>query len=201
MRQPGTDTAPDWRGGAPAGKKRSRAWASSAAAACEASGAAVNTRRPTRGPPAQCPGLASSTMRSGAISTIAKGPVPWKGAFPSPGGDGSTIESDGWARTASSGAYGCTSAICTVRPSGARISLTTPGTPRSRRGAAAFTAGAFGCPGRISRSRLSTTCCEVSGVPSWNRTPSRRRNVQTSPSLDTDHCTASAGSTSLPPSV
>ena len=55
------------------------------------------------------------------------------------------------------------------------------------RAAAAFTAGAFGCPGRISRSRLSATCCAVSGVPSWNRTPSRRRNVQTSPSLDTDH--------------
>ena len=184
MLQPGTDTAPDWRVGAPAGKKRSRAWPSIAAIACEESGAAVNTRRPARGPPAQCPGLASSTMRPGSISTIAKGPVPWKGALPSPEGDGSTIERAGWARTASSGAYGCTSAICTVRASGARISLTTPGTPRSSRGAAAFTAGAFGCPDRSAapgcppRAAKSAACRRGTGRPREGET-SRRAHLST----------------------
>ena len=68
-------------------------------------------------------------------------------------------------------------------------------------GAAVLIAGACGWPGWISRSKLSTTCRAVSGVPSWNRTPSRRRNVQTRPSLETDHESASAGSISLPASV
>src|SRR5262245_7470309 len=76
-----------------------------------------------------------------------------------------------------------------------------PGVPLSRRGAAAFTAGASAWPGRINLSRLSATCCATSGVPSWKRTPSRRRNDHTRPSLDTDQCWARAGSMSLLVSV
>ena len=46
------------------------------------------------------------------------------------------------------------------------------------------------------RSRLSATCRDVNGVPSWKRTPSRRRKVQERPSRETVQEVASPGSTS-----
>ena len=42
----------------------------------------MSTRRPTRGPPAQCPGLASSTMRSGRDLDDRKGPGALEGRLP-----------------------------------------------------------------------------------------------------------------------
>src|SRR5215813_14097802 len=90
--------------------------------------------------------------------------------------------------------------ICTERESGVRISLTTPGEPRRRRGAAGFGEGAMAWFGTTMRSRLSATCREVSGVPSWKRTPSRSRKVQESPSRETVHVRARPGSMSLDPS-
>src|SRR5215831_6967319 len=60
--------------------------------------------------------------------------------------------------------------------------------------------GAMAWFGTTMRSRLSATCREVSGVPSWKRTPSRSRKVQESPSRETVHVRARPGSMSLDPS-
>ena len=45
----------------------------------------------------------------------------------------------------------------------------------------------------IPRSKLATTAAASSALPSWNRTPSRRANVQDAPSLVICHPDASAG--------
>src|SRR5207247_2302462 len=54
-----------------------------------------------------------------------------------------------------------------------------------------------GLPAFHQRSKFQTTLAASSGVPSWNRTLRRSWNVQTRPSPDTSHRSASAGSTSV----
>src|SRR5512133_26622 len=49
------------------------------------------------------------------------------------------------------------------------------------------------------RSKLKQTAAALNGVPSWNLTPRRRKNVQVRPSLLVVQCVASLGTTCVPP--
>src|SRR5215470_15500792 len=155
------------------------------------------TIRSARGDPPQAPGTASSAIRPGEASTTRYGPVPTRRILPSVELAAREMASAGCASTVRSGAYGCTSTMCTVRASGARTSLMTPGTPRSN--AVQPAAGLAGSALKP-RPKLATTSAAVSGAPSANLTPSRSQNVHVSPSLETPHRVASDGSTSVEPS-
>ncbi len=73
----------------------------------------------------------------------------------------------------------------------------TPGTPRS---SAAHAAGGAAGSALRPRLKLAATSPAVRGAPSANFTPSRSQNVHVSPSFETAHRVARAGSISVEPS-
>ncbi len=108
-----------------------------------------------------------------------------------------TIASAGCARRASSGEKGWASWTCTLPPSPRRTSRTSGERPRKRaaHGGADAPSASDSSP-LARRASDATTTSGVSGVPLWNWTSGRRRNVQVRPSRDTRHCAASPGSRS-----